>query len=167
MPAIVYTIGYEGLDIDRFVAALKEARVEVLADVRAVPISRKKGFSKNVLRSRLEADGIGYRHFVELGTPEKGRKAARAGNRAEFSRITEAHLDGVEAKAALAELAELAGRRPTCLMCFERDPQECHRLLIASRLEANGMTVEHLLPFPAAREKSLPALTRRVPRHPS
>jgi uncharacterized protein (DUF488 family) len=145
MPRTLYTIGYEGRDIDRFVAALKDAGVEVLADVRAVPLSRKKGFSKNGLRSRLQADGIGYRHFVELGTPETGRKAARAGNRAEFSRITEAHLDGVEAQAALAELAELAGRRPTCLMCFERDPQECHRLLIAGRLQAGGMKVEHLI----------------------
>ena len=140
----LYTIGYEGLDIDRFVAALKEARVEVLADVRAVPISRKKGFSKNVLGSRLEADDIGYRHFVELGTPEPGRRAARAGNRAEFSRITEAHLDGVEAQAALAALAELAERQATCLMCFERDPEDCHRTFIASRLESSGMKIIHL-----------------------
>lgn len=146
MPYTLHTIGYEGLDMDRFLAALKKAGIEVLADMRAVPMSRKKGFSKNVLRSRLEADGIGYRHFVELGTPETGRKAARAGNRAEFRRITEAHLDGVEAQAGLAALADLAERQATCLMCFERDPEDCHRLLIAAWLEAGGATIVHLLP---------------------
>jgi uncharacterized protein (DUF488 family) len=59
----VYTVGYEGTDIDKFVAALKTAGVEMFADVRAVALSRKKGFSKTILRARLDAEGIAYTHL--------------------------------------------------------------------------------------------------------
>jgi uncharacterized protein (DUF488 family) len=52
--SVVYTIGYEGTDIDRFVATLRTVGVTLLADVRAVAVSRKKGFSKNGLRERLD-----------------------------------------------------------------------------------------------------------------
>ena len=74
----VYTLGYEGTDIDKVVATLQAVGVKVLADVRAVALSRKKGFSKNALRTRLEAEGIAYVHLVELGDPKPGREAARA-----------------------------------------------------------------------------------------
>lgn len=56
----VYTIGYEGTDIERFVKTLTAVGVEAVADVRAVPLSRKKGFSKNSLREHLESAGIKY-----------------------------------------------------------------------------------------------------------
>ncbi len=56
----VFTIGYEGTDVDQIVAILRAVGVNVLADVRAVAVSRKRGFSKNALRSRLEAEGIAY-----------------------------------------------------------------------------------------------------------
>jgi uncharacterized protein (DUF488 family) len=138
MPRI-YTIGYEGADADRFASALKGAGVEVLADVRAVALSRKRGFSKNVLRDGLATDGIGYRHFVELGTPKPGRDAARAGDGATLRRIyCDEVLAQEPAQAALDALADLARERPVCLMCFERDPATCHRRLIAERLGERG-----------------------------
>ena len=59
----------------------------LLADVRAVALSRKRGFSKNVLRDALAEDEIGYRHFRELGTPKAGREAARAGDAARMYEI--------------------------------------------------------------------------------
>ena len=69
----IFTIGYEGADPERFLAALKGAGVEVLADVRAVAMSRKRGFAKTALREGLESEGLGYRHFMALGTPKPGR----------------------------------------------------------------------------------------------
>ena len=80
----VYTIGYEGTDIDRFIQTLRNVDVKVLADVRAVALSRKEGFSKSALSSRLEMEGISYIHFMELGDPKKGREAARAGKYEKF-----------------------------------------------------------------------------------
>ena len=91
--SVVYTVGYEGTDIDRFVATLKAAGVKRIADVRAVPISRKKGFSKKSLGARLEAEGIDYLHYVSLGDPKPGREAARAGQYRQFRAIYTQHLD--------------------------------------------------------------------------
>src|ERR1700761_8501516 len=124
----VYTIGYEGTDIERFVATLKAVGVHLLADVRALPLSRKKGFSKNQLRERIEQEGMGYVHFGALGDPKDGRKAARAGRYDQFRAIYNSHLAQAEPQATLKELSALVKKQATCLMCFEREPTECHRL---------------------------------------
>jgi uncharacterized protein (DUF488 family) len=135
----LFTIGYEGTDIDRFLDTLKLASVEVLADVRAVAVSRKRGFSKTALRARLEEEGIQYLHFVELGDPKPGREAARAGRFAEFQGIYRAHLAEDGPQASLRRLAMVAESKRTCLLCFERLPEHCHRLIIAERLVESGV----------------------------
>ena len=142
--SVVYTIGYEGIDIDRFVATLKAVGIEVLADVRAVAASRKKGFSKTALRARLEDEGIAYTHLVDLGDPKPGRDAARAGRYDEFQTIYHEHLIGAEAQAALETLSEVVGQSPTCLLCFERDPENCHRFIVAEALRISGLEVFNL-----------------------
>src|SRR5690349_14439010 len=83
----VFTVGSEGADAARYLATLKSAGVAVLADVRAVALSRKRGFSKSALRDALAHEGIGYEHFIRLGTPKAGRQAARAGDAATMKRI--------------------------------------------------------------------------------
>ncbi|WP_400766768.1 DUF488 family protein [Methylosinus sporium] len=138
---VVYTIGYEGTDIDRFIATLKTVGVTVLADVRAVPVSRKKGFSKNGLRQRLDAEGIAYVHLVELGDPKPGRDAARAGRHEEFRRVYAQHLKSADALGALKVLDEAARNDSVCLLCFERDPTVCHRKMIADRLNTRGFQI--------------------------
>lgn len=138
---VVYTIGYEGTDIDRFVATLSTVGVTMLADVRAIAVSRKKGFSKKSLRERLEAEGIAYVHLVELGDPKQGRDAARAGRYSEFRRIYSAHLNTLEAVGMLKVLDDMVRLDVVCLLCFERDPANCHRRLIADRLKARGLEV--------------------------
>jgi uncharacterized protein (DUF488 family) len=141
----LFTIGYEGADVERFLTVLKDSGVSVLADVRAVALSRKRGFSKNALREALERDDLGYRHFIELGTPKSGRQAARAGDAATMTRIyCDEVLAGEPAMAALDSLADLAASRPVCLMCFERDPAICHRRLLAERLAARGFRIVDL-----------------------
>lgn len=59
MPKI-YTIGYEGSDVDRLVSTLQAMQIDVLADVRELPLSRKKGLSKKALAERLKCVGIDY-----------------------------------------------------------------------------------------------------------
>lgn len=132
--SVIYTVGYEGTDIDRFVATLKTVGVHCLADVRAVPISRKKGFSKKKLAWRLADEGIQYLHFQSLGDPKPGRDAARAGHYDLFRAIYDAHLDSDDAQASLRELMVVAGEMSTCLLCFERDPATCHRSVIAEEM---------------------------------
>jgi uncharacterized protein (DUF488 family) len=130
----LYTIGYEGTDIDRFVATLKAVGVHLLADVRALPLSRKKGFSKNGLRVRIEQEGMEYVHLGALGDPKDGRDAARAGRYEQFRAIYNKHLALAKPQQTLKELTALVKQHSTCLMCFEREPTECHRLIVASQL---------------------------------
>ena len=139
--SVVYTIGYEDTDIDRFVDTLKAVGVRTLADVRAVALSRKKGFSKAALRNRLAEEGIVYRHFAELGDPKPGREAARAGHHDKFRKIYAKHLTSAEAKSALDTLAETTWSSPSCLLCFERDPKLCHRSIVADKLRLLGLEV--------------------------
>lgn len=138
---VLYTIGYEGTDIERFVATLKAVGVERLADVRAVPHSRKRGFSKKSLSAHLEAAGIEYLPFQPLGDPKPGRDAARMGHYDVFRAIYTAHLDSEDAQSSLKELVAVAGEKPTCLLCFERDPATCHRSIVAEGLIDYGFEV--------------------------
>jgi uncharacterized protein (DUF488 family) len=132
----IFTIGYEGTDIERFVATLEAAGIRQLADVRAVAVSRKKGFSKTALAARLAEAGIRYAHFRALGDPKPGREAARAGRHAEFLKIYTNHLKLQESLNALDALEAFTVDKPTCLLCYERDPATCHRLIVAERIVA-------------------------------
>ena len=141
----IFTIGYEGLDPERLTTALRGAGVGLLADVRAVANSRKRGFSKGALKAGLEEAGLGYAHLRGLGTPKAGRQAARADDAALMRRIyCEAVLDTADGGTALDELDALARSAPTCLLCFERDPARCHRRVLTERLESRGFVVDDL-----------------------
>lgn len=123
----IFTIGYEGATQPELIAALRAAGVRQVMDVRAVPLSRKPGFSKNVLAAGLREAGISYVHLKALGTPPAGREAARKGQMAEMKRIYAVQLDTPEAGAEAARMIALAEQTPSALLCFERDPAQCHR----------------------------------------
>jgi uncharacterized protein (DUF488 family) len=123
----LFTIGYEGATQAELIAALRSAGVERIIDVRAVPLSRKPGFSKNVLAAGLKEAGIDYVHLKALGTPPAGREAARKGRMEEMKRIFAAQLETAEAGVDAARMIDLAGEKPSALLCFERDPAGCHR----------------------------------------
>lgn len=131
----LYTIGYEGATIADFIETLVSAGVRTLADVRDITVSRKKGFSKNALRTLLAEAGINYIHFRQLGDPKPGRIAARLGDMAAFKIIYSEHIALPAAELALRELAAVARKNLTCLMCYEREPQDCHRRIIANHLD--------------------------------
>ena len=139
----IYTIGYEGTTMDEFLAALKAAGVERLIDVRALPLSRRPGFSKTPLRGALEAAGIEYVHLKALGTPAEGRSAARAGRHDDLERIYAAQLELPEAIVQGAQMLELAAEKPSALLCFERDHEHCHRSLLLTEVAPDAQ-VAHL-----------------------
>lgn len=147
----IATIGYQRADIGAVTAALAAAGVRTLIDVRAVPHSRKPGFGKQALAAAARAAGIAYRHLGGLGNPEAGRRAAKEGRMDDYLAIFGAWLDGAEARRSLAEAAELMGAGPVCLLCYEREPADCHRAIVAERLAAaTGAAVYHLYPASAA-----------------
>jgi uncharacterized protein (DUF488 family) len=140
------TIGYEGFAVDRWLSTLEEQGVEVVVDVRDLPLSRRKGFSKSALRDALAARGIEYIHVKALGNPKVLREALKSGlSFDEFAATFDSLLD--EREEPLRALATLAEKRVACLVCFEEDPARCHRSLVAGRVASlvNGaVRVEHL-----------------------
>jgi len=138
----IFTIGYEGTTMDEFLAALKAAGVERLIDVRALPLSRRPGFSKSPLRAALEEAGIEYVHLKALGTPAEGRSAARAGRHADLERIYASQLELPEAIVQGAQMIELAKEKPSALLCFEREPAHCHRTLLLDSVAPDAEVVD-------------------------
>ena len=138
----IFTIGYEGATVDEFLSALKQAGVERVIDVRALPLSRRPGFSKTPLRGALEGMGIEYVHLKALGTPADGRTAARAGRHSDLERIYAGQLELPEAMAQSAQMLELAAEKPSALLCFERDPAHCHRTLLLSAVAQAAEVVD-------------------------
>jgi uncharacterized protein (DUF488 family) len=146
----LFTIGYEHATTRAMLDELSDAKVDTVIDVRAVTSSRRPGFSKRQLAAGLDERVIGYRHLRALGTPKEGRLAARAGHRDELFRIFEKHLRTPEAREQLDELTALAksGQR-LCLLCYERDPEGCHRRRVAELIhERTGVKVENLFCAP-------------------
>ncbi|HTC07346.1 MAG TPA: DUF488 domain-containing protein [Acetobacteraceae bacterium] len=139
------TIGYEGTTVAAVLARLREARVALLIDVRAVAASRKPGFSKRQLAAELDAAGIAYVHLQQLGTPKPGRDAVRSGHPERMVPIYQAHMQGDRPQAELAQAIVLARGTRACLLCFERDHTTCHRTLVAELITAEtGQSVMHL-----------------------
>ena len=139
----IFTIGYEGATQGEFLAALEAAGVKRVIDVRAVPNSRRPGFSKTPLRNALAEAGVDYVHLRALGTPADGRAAARAGKHAEMARIYAGQLELPEAMAQGAQLLDLAAEKPSAVLCYEREPLECHRTQLLDAI-APGKEVVHL-----------------------
>jgi uncharacterized protein (DUF488 family) len=138
----IFTIGYEKSTQPELIAALQAAGVTRLIDVRAVPQSRRPGFSKNILRNGLAEAGIDYVHLKALGTPPEGREAARKGRHADLERIYAGQLDLPEAIVAGAEMRELAAEQPSALLCYERDPSGCHRTLLLKWVAPDAEVVD-------------------------
>ncbi|MCD6663504.1 MAG: DUF488 domain-containing protein [Comamonas sp.] len=137
------TIGYEGSSIEDFIATLAHANVTLLLDVREIPISRRKGFSKKALAQHAEAVGINYRHERDLGSPKNIRHQLHVdGDYATYFKSFKEYLKSQ--KPLLEKLAsDLEGT--VALVCYERDPATCHRSVVARQLEnLTGLKVKHL-----------------------
>ncbi|OXS34003.1 DUF488 family protein, N3 subclade [Streptomyces sp. XY006] len=126
----LWSAGYEGRDIDSFVASLLDSRIDVVADVRLTPISRKKGFSKTRLGQALAEAGIVYTHLRGLGNPKDNRAPFWDGRldvgRARFRGL----LRSDEAQSDLDRLAEQARQSRVAVLCFEKDESRCHRQVV-------------------------------------
>lgn len=140
---VAWTIGYEGMSLDCFVSKLKSNEIEQVIDVRELPLSRKPGFSKTALESSLQRAGMRYFHMGELGTPKKLRDDFRdGGSELVFFERYRNHLE--RNLRSLDMLRGLAAIRLTAIMCYERSYENCHRKVIAERLEKEGVRVMHL-----------------------
>jgi uncharacterized protein (DUF488 family) len=143
-PSNLYTFGYEGLDIESFITRVNKAGARWIVDVRELPLSRKRGFSKSAFREHLEAAGIRYVHASALGCPRHIRERYRRdGDWAAYTRAFLAYLD--TQRTAVRDVARLASHSTVCLVCFEADYTMCHRTFVARAAYREGAPmVRHL-----------------------
>jgi uncharacterized protein (DUF488 family) len=131
-PEGLYTIGYEGLDLDAFLNKLIRARIAVLCDVRRNAYSMKYGFSRKQLANACEGVGIHYEHLPELGiaSDERQELNSQADRDALFARYAKRTLPHTRTdQEHIAKLIAEHGR--VAIMCFEHEQQCCHRGTLA------------------------------------
>lgn len=129
----VVSVGYEGRSVSDLIEVLQAQDVAVLVDVRLTPISRKPGMSKTALSQALNAAGIGYVHYRELGNPKANRDGYRARDTASLA-LYQRVLKSTQGRSALRHLAELLDGGSVALLCFERNYNECHRHQVVEEL---------------------------------
>jgi uncharacterized protein (DUF488 family) len=139
----LFTIGHSNIPAERFIALLRGAGVDAVADVRSIPASRFcPWFSAKNLALLLAGTTIDYQFFGdELGGRPRDPPLYCDGI-ADY----EAMAQRPSFRAGLDRLLANAGPRRLCLMCSERGPLDCHRcLLVARALAARGVSVGHIL----------------------
>ncbi len=149
----ILTIGYSGFESTSFVQMLLQHEIAVLIDVREIPLSRKRGFSKTALRLTLESAGIEYRHYGALGSTRALRSTVReTQDYPAFFKGVRQRLAQPEGVIAMDEVVKVARFRRSCLMCVCPDWGHCHRrCVIEEFLSQSSMSVEHIsLTMPAA-----------------
>ena len=154
----IFTIGYEGLNIDAFVSLLAEHGVDTLVDVRELPLSRKPGFSKKALANVLNSSGREYVHMVGLGCPKPIRDRYREDG--DWKRYTKGFMKYLKTQDdTIAELSTLAVSKNCALLCYEADSNFCHRSMVADAVkEYCGARITHIK---AAAKTTSPAASHR------
>jgi uncharacterized protein (DUF488 family) len=157
----VVTVGVYGFDLEGFLGTLLGANVGLLLDVRQRRGVRGPEYAwanSQRLQASLAAAGIAYRHVKELApTTEMRQLQYRADDRAGVGKRSRRQLDDEyrdryeQEILAPFDLAPLVASLPTdgasALLCVERDPEACHRSLIAGRMASElGVAVTHLRP---------------------
>ncbi|WP_315927248.1 DUF488 domain-containing protein [Mesorhizobium sp. SP-1A] len=145
-----FTIGHSNRSIETFAELLREARVELLVDIRRIPMSRTNPqFNKDRLPDAMAPFQISYQHIAALGGLRSKTPTLPAAingfwtnksfhNYADYA-LSEAFRGGFE------ELLELGHQRRSAIMCSEAVWWRCHRRIVADYLIVRGETVFHIL----------------------
>jgi uncharacterized protein (DUF488 family) len=133
---MIFTIGYEGLGISRFLEILKDNCIRTLLDCRYNAMSMNPDFSKTRLALHLKTNGIGYEHLRQFGIPGEIRKAGNA---------IEWYVENVKPRIHLSVIDRF--EQPVCFMCMEADVQRCHRKIILNAFGEQGVDGRDLYPI--------------------
>jgi uncharacterized protein (DUF488 family) len=145
----LYTIGHSTHPIETFISLLSQHRIEILADVRSFPSSRRwPQFNQAELERAVEQAEIGYRWFKALGgrrhikRPDSPHRAWELEAFRSYADYTETS----EFAAGLDELTETALGRRTVIVCSEGLWWRCHRRIICDHMTVRGWDVRHIMP---------------------
>jgi len=144
---VIWTIGHSTLPAADFIGLLAANGIELVADVRRFPASRRHPqYNREALMNSLEQSGIAYRHFPELGgrrEPEPG--SVNTGWRETGFRGYADYMASEEFESAMDHLQETAAGKRAALMCAEKDWRGCHRGLVSDYLKVRGVEILHIL----------------------
>lgn len=144
--SVLFTIGYEGLNLEQYINQLIKNNVKLLCDVRINPLSRKFGFSKSTLSHVLPQIGIGYIHVPELGI--ESEKRANLEEKQDYTRLFKAYRLTLPQKTTGIDKVKrlLEQHQRIALTCFEKEHDECHRHCVSDHLmqNDNAIKVVHL-----------------------
>lgn len=139
---VLFTCGYQGRDASALLAQVSDNGIRLLIDVRWRPLSRKPGFSKTKLHGRARELGLWYVHLPSLGIPSDQRQDPN-----DRARVLANYRHRIRHNPPLEvdRVAALARRCPVALLCYEADPGDCHRGVLARSIaERIGGTVVDL-----------------------
>jgi len=145
IPQTLFTIGYEGLNLEDYLNKLIKNDVKLLCDVRRNPLSRKPGFSKKALSQHLEEIGIEYLALRGLGIASVNRQNLKTEE--DYQKLfTQYRKELPQKKQDLAQVSQaLCEHKRVALTCFEKLHYRCHRHCLSESLEAtNQVEVVHL-----------------------
>jgi uncharacterized protein (DUF488 family) len=144
--SVIFTLGHSVRPQEETLALLKENGITVLADVRALPRSRRNPqYNSEAFAKALDEAGIAYRHMPRLGGMRKPRADSANEALADGFRGFADYMQTPEFEAALAALQDLSQQGRVSIMCAEAKPAECHRSLISDALSARGEEVRHII----------------------
>ncbi|MGH9608905.1 MAG: DUF488 family protein [Bryobacteraceae bacterium] len=149
----IFTVGHSTHPADEFLRILRAYEIELLADIRTVPRSRKNPqFDQNAFARLLEKERIAYRHLAGLGGLRHTRKDSRntGWKNASFRGYAD-YMQTPEFARALEELIGLAAEQTTAIMCAEAVPWRCHRSLVGDALLARAIDVQDIFSVTQAR----------------
>ncbi|MGH9640505.1 MAG: DUF488 family protein, partial [Bryobacteraceae bacterium] len=158
----IYTIGHSTRPADEFARILRAYGIELLADIRTVPRSRKNPqYDQEEFKRLLAKERITYRHLAGLGGLRHARKDSlnTAWKNASFRGYAD-YMQTPEFTRALEELIALAAEQTTAIMCAEAVPWRCHRSLVADALLVRGIRVADIIASSPPREHKLTSFAR-------
>ncbi|SHM74721.1 DUF488 family protein [Gracilibacillus kekensis] len=147
----VYTMGHYNYSREVFLSILRSKEIDCVVDVRSMPGSnRNPQFNKDQMKEWLEKATIKYAHFPKLGgrrsrSGEVGEVLNAGWENQSFHNYADYTLTK-DFQEGIRDLKSLTGSHRVVLMCSERHPSRCHRLIISNYLQANGYPVTHIIP---------------------
>ena len=131
----IFLTGYQNSSLKKFIKKLKDNGITIVVDIRELPLSRKKGFSKTQLINILKRSGMGYEHIAKLGSPRLIRHELRKedGDYITFFNKYRTYVRGRHFE--IQKIIDMAKTEVICIMCFEEDCELCHRTIVADEIQ--------------------------------
>jgi uncharacterized protein (DUF488 family) len=153
-PNSIWTIGHSTHPFEEFVAMLHSFKIEMVADIRNFPGSRKfPYFNKEALEISLPENKIGYVHLKALGGRRKAKPDSKntAWRHPAFRGYAD-YMETDEFKNGIHVLEKVAMQQRTAYMCSEAVWWRCHRSMVSDYLKAKGWNVMHIMAIGKADE---------------